>query len=138
VLVVDDGPAIRALVAKIVERAGFVVDTARDGVDAIGKLDLTPYEVLVIDLMMPNVDGYGVIQHLRERGTDPYPAVIVITAGDSAAIRRLDGSLVHSVMRKPFDIDELGDLIGAAAKTMQAERAAVGDLLQFPKRVEEG
>ena len=65
VLVVDDEPAIRALIAKIVQRAGFVVDTARDGAEAIEKLDGGDYSVLVIDLMMPNIDGYDVIDHVR-------------------------------------------------------------------------
>ena len=121
VLVVDDEPAIRALITKIVERAGLPVDSARDGAEAIEKLASTVYAVLVVDLMMPNVDGYAVVEHLRGRKT-AWPAIIVITAGDTAAIRRLDGSLVHSVLRKPFDIDVLGDLIVAAARTMEAEQ----------------
>jgi DNA-binding response OmpR family regulator len=133
VLVVDDEPAIRALVARIVERAGFAVDTARDGGDAIARLDAGAYDVLVVDLMMPNVDGYRVIEHLRDRGRDR-PAVIVITAGDSASIRALDGGLVHSVLRKPFDIDVLGDLITTAANTMREERENNSHLIQFPPR----
>ena len=130
---VDDEPAIRALITKIVERAGLPVDNARDGVEAIEKLDSSKYAVLVLDLMMPNVDGFGVIEHLRNR--ERRPAIIVITAGDTAAIRRLDGSLVHSVLRKPFDIDVLGDLIVAAARTMAAEdaRAQGGDVVPFPR-----
>jgi DNA-binding response OmpR family regulator len=134
VLVVDDEPAIRALVAKIVERAGLAVDVARDGAEAIAKLDACSYAVMVIDLMMPIMDGYAVVEHLRERG-GPKPAVIVITAGDSAAIRRLDGSMVHSVIRKPFDIDVLGDLVVAAARTIAAEQQAYGgQVIEFPHR----
>lgn len=135
VLVVDDEPAIRALITKIVERAGLPVDGARDGAEAIEKLDAASYAVLVVDLMMPNVDGFAVIDHLRDRG-GPRPAIIVITAGDTAAIRRLDGSMVHSVLRKPFDIDVLGDLIVAAARTMASEmkRTATGDIVPFQLR----
>lgn len=135
VLVVDDEPAIRALVAKILERAGLSVDVARDGGEAIAKLDASDYTVMVIDLMMPIVDGYGVVEHLRERG-GARPAIIVITAGDSAAIRRLDGSMVHSVIRKPFDIDVLGDLVVAAAQTVAAEQRSNGPLrvIDFPHR----
>jgi DNA-binding response OmpR family regulator len=133
VLVVDDEPAIRALVTKIVERSGLPVDNARDGAEAIQKLAAGDYGVLVLDLMMPGIDGFAVIEHLR---TVPMrPAIIVITAGDTAAIRRLDGSMVHSVLRKPFDIDVLGDLIIAAARMMAAERRAQngGSILPFPK-----
>ncbi|MCU1347765.1 MAG: DNA-binding response regulator [Acidobacteria bacterium] len=119
---VDDDAPIRALVTKIVERAGFPVDSARDGAEAIEKIDQNDYAVLVIDLMMPKVDGYAVISHLRNRAARP--AIIVITAGDSGAIRKLDGTVVHSVIRKPFDIDVLGDLIAAAANTVMQEAAA--------------
>lgn len=132
VLVVDDEPAIRALVAKIVQRAGLQVETARDGGEAIEQIDTGVYSVLVIDLMMPVIDGYGVIEHVRKRGGRK-PAIIVITAGDSSSIRQLDGSMVHSVIRKPFDIDVLGDLIVAAAQTMAAEDAgSSGEVVDFP------
>ena len=132
VLVVDDEPAIRALVAKIVERAGHPVDTARDGAEAIEKLDRTNYAVIVLDLMMPNIDGYGLIQHLKGR-PGVKPAVIVVSAGDSAALRQLDGALVHSILRKPFDIDVLGDLITAAVKASEENTAEdSGDIIQFP------
>ncbi|HYH09577.1 MAG TPA: response regulator [Thermoanaerobaculia bacterium] len=130
----DDEPAIRALVAKIVERAGFPVDTARDGAEAIEMLDATSYGVIVLDLMMPNIDGYGLIRHLKQRGTTPRPAVIVVSAGDSAALRQLDGAMVHSILRKPFDIDVLGDLIAAAASSFETEDARMQekrDILPF-------
>lgn len=130
---VDDEAAIRALVAKIIERAGFDVDTARDGREAIEKLETRDFDVLVIDLMMPNVDGYGVVDFLRQRG-GPQPAVILVTAADSAAVRKMDGTYVHSVLRKPFDIDVLADLISAAAQTMHREHQKEGQVLPFPER----
>lgn len=133
VLVVDDEPAIRALVAKIVERAGHPVDTARDGAEAIAKLEETHYAVIVLDLMMPNIDGYGLIEHLKARD-GVKPAVIVVSAGDSAALRQLDGAMVHSILRKPFDIDVLGDLITAAVRASEEPaQADSGDVLQFPR-----
>ncbi|HYK04907.1 MAG TPA: response regulator transcription factor [Thermoanaerobaculia bacterium] len=135
VLVVDDEAAIRALVAKIVERAGYPVDTARDGAEAIEKLEGTEYAVIVLDLMMPNIDGYGLIRHLKERGGNR-PAIIVISAGDSAAFRQLDGAVVHSILRKPFDIDVLGDLIAAAAKSIDdeaREKSEGADVVPFPR-----
>lgn len=139
VLVVDDEPAIRALVAKIVERAGHPVDSARDGAEAMARLEEQDFAVVVLDLNMPNVDGFGLIDYLKER-RGPRPAIIVISAGDTAVLRRLDGAMVHSILRKPFDIDVLGDLISAAAKSMDEPAAAAapeesadqdGDLLPF-------
>ena len=133
VLVVDDEPAIRALVAKIVERAGHPVDCARDGADAIEKLESNHYSVVVLDLMMPNIDGYALIEHIKARG-GIHPAIIVISAGDTASLRRLDAKMVHSILRKPFDIDVLGDLITAAVRSMEetTEREG-GEVLRFPK-----
>ena len=136
VLVVDDEPAIRALVAKIVERAGHPVVIARDGAEAIEKLAGEDFAVIVLDLMMPNVDGYGLIEHIKNNSARRRPAIIVISAGDTAALRRLDGSLVHSILRKPFDIDVLGDLITAAALSMDEEAAQTerrGEVRPFRK-----
>ena len=135
VLVVDDEPAIRALVAKIIERAGYPVEVARDGAEAIEKIEARSYSVLVIDLMMPNVDGYALIDYIKQRG-GRRPAIIVISAGDTASLRRLDGSMVHSVLRKPFDIDVLGDLISAAVRTMEETEQEESDnerVIPFPR-----
>ena len=132
VLVVDDEPAIRALVAKIVQRAGLEVDTAPDGAVAIEKLAASHYSVIVLDLMMPIVDGYGLIEHLKSGGGRP-PAIIVISAGDAAALRMLDGAMVHSIIRKPFDIDVLGDLVLAAATSSEPEMNEGGDVLPFQR-----
>ncbi len=96
-------------------------------------MDETEYAVIVLDLMMPNIDGYGLIEHLKGReGTRP--AVIVISAGDAGALRQLDGAMVHSILRKPFDIDVLGDLITAAVNAANESAASgAGDVLQFPR-----
>ena len=130
ILVVDDEPTIRALVARIVERAGFRADLARDGADAIAKLEQNRYSVLIVDLMMPVKDGYAVVEWVKQHA-DPKPAIIVVSAGDSAALRRLDGSVVHSVIRKPFDIDVLSDMIAAAAQIAEGESG--GNVIPFPR-----
>ena len=132
ILVVDDEPTIRALVAKIVERSGFEADVARDGAEAISKLQTNRYSVVLVDLMMPVVDGYGVVDWIKQN-LDPRPAIIVVSAGDSAALRRFDGAVVHSIIRKPFDVDVLGDLIAAAAKTITEQEAPRNaQVLRFP------
>ena len=133
VLVVDDEPAIRALVAKIVGRAGLAVDTACDGSEAIVKMQETIYSVLVVDLMMPIVDGFGVVEYVRSL-PPPRPSVIVASASDSAVLRQLDGKIVHSIVRKPFEIDVLGDLIIAAARlSREAAAKHSSDVIKFPK-----
>lgn len=128
-LVVDDEPAIRALVAKIVERAGFSVDIAADGQEAVDKIAQADYAVIVLDLMMPAMSGYEFVDFLQKRG-GKRPSVIVITAAAEASLtRQLDPSIVHSIVRKPFDINVLADLVTAAASAQPA--ADDTNVLQF-------
>ena len=130
VLVVDDEPAIRALVAKIVERAGFAVDVAADGAEAIQKVEQNDYAVIVLDLMMPAVSGYEFVDFLQQRG-GRRPSVIVITAAAEASLtRQLDPAIVHSIVRKPFDINVLADLVTAAASASNGS-AEDANILQF-------
>ena len=131
ILVVDDEPTIRALVAKIVERAGFTADVARDGADAIAMLEKNHYSVLIVDLMMPVMDGYAVVDWVKHHA-NPKPAIIVVSAGESAALRRFDPTLVHSIIRKPFDVDVLSDLVTAAAQTGIEEAQETRNVLRFP------
>ena len=135
VLVVDDEPAIRALVAKVIERSGLSADTAADGEEAIAKLNVAEYDVLVVDLMMPRVDGAGVVEYVKNmKGLRPI--VIIVSAGDSPTLHRLNGSVVHSILRKPFEIDVLGDLVSAAAQASREQKQRAGDassVLKFPQ-----
>jgi DNA-binding response OmpR family regulator len=130
---VDDEPAIRALVAKIVERAGFRADVASNGAEAIAKLEKHQYSMLIVDLMMPIMDGYAVVDWVKNHAARK-PAIIVVSAADTAALRRFDGSMVHSIIRKPFDVDVLSDLVSAAAKTIAEEQeASGGNVIPFPR-----
>ena len=72
VLVADDDPAIQALLARVFTRRGYEVLSASDGADAIQKLEQSSFDLLVLDLMMPRVDGVGVINHLAARAKPPY------------------------------------------------------------------
>ena len=79
-LVVDDDEPIRKLLAKVVEHAGFTVQTAKDGAEAINRIDENGYDVILLDLMMPRVDGYQVLDHLRDEHPDKVRCTIVATA----------------------------------------------------------
>jgi CheY-like chemotaxis protein len=131
ILVVDDEPAIRALLAKVIERRGFEADVARDGAEAIEKIAASHYDVLLIDLMMPNVNGFELVDYIS-RQPHPHPAVIVITAAaESAPLRHLDGKIVHSVVHKPFDIDLVADLVEAAANSKERQSVSERNVLPF-------
>ena len=106
VLVVDDEPSIRLLVTKALERHGFVCDTAADGVDALHKLEGNTYDLMVLDVMMPRLDGFGVIEKISG---EKLPKVLIMTAASPAVLKQLPRDRVDGVITKPFDIRELID-----------------------------
>jgi chemosensory pili system protein ChpA (sensor histidine kinase/response regulator) len=111
-LVVDDDDPIRTMLKKVVERENIEVDTARDGVEAIERLDADGYRLILLDLMMPRVDGFGVLQHMRERHPEKLACTIVATAVPESEIFRKFDTPVR-VIPKPFDISRLLDEIRA-------------------------
>jgi CheY-like chemotaxis protein len=111
ILVADDDLSIRQLVATIVKREGYAVDTAGDGLEAIEKLQAHEYAVILLDLMMPRLDGFGVIEHLREHPPTQKPVVLVITAYADQRFKDVDADVVSGVVRKPFEVADLGGVI---------------------------
>jgi len=106
-LIIDDDGPIRALLSTIVRRQGIDVDTARDGSEAIENLDRDGYDVVVLDLMMPRVDGYAVLAHMREHQPKLLNCTILATAiprSDLALNLRDEVFMVHS---KPFNMQQL-------------------------------
>lgn len=119
-LVVDDDKAIRKLLERIGQRAGFAVDTARDGAEALELLKKKAYAIAIVDLMMPRVSGYELVQQIST--ITPRPVVLVATAmtnGDHAA---LDDSMVRRVIRKPFDVTAVAEALIDTAKRIAEER----------------
>ena len=105
VLVVDDEPMVREVLARYLERDGFTVDLAVDGVDALQHLESVGADLVVLDLMLPRLDGFEVLRRLRSRVGTP---VIMLTArGDQ--IDRIVGLEVGAddYVIKPFSPDEL-------------------------------
>ncbi|HEX2060510.1 MAG TPA: response regulator [Thermoanaerobaculia bacterium] len=111
VLVADDDFSIRQLVCTIVRREGLEVDCAADGAEAIEKLREHDYAVILLDLMMPRVDGFGVIEHLRQHMPERKPVVLVITAYADQKFKEVDPMIVAGVIRKPFEVADLGNLV---------------------------
>lgn len=124
VLVVDDDQSIRQLVYTIVERERFNVDCAADGAEAIELLKQHQYSVILLDLMMPRVDGFGVIEYLRQQAVDPKPIVLVMTAYADQKFKEVDATIVAGVLRKPFEVAELGNLVRLCASGFREEISA--------------
>lgn len=107
VLVVDDDDAIRTLVERVLKREKFEVDCARDGFEAIEKLSRNDYTTVLLDLMMPRVDGHGVLRYLETEQKASSPSVILMTANLPGAAEATQSRPVHGVLPKPFDIRQL-------------------------------
>jgi len=135
VLVVDDDGPIRSLITAIMRRQGITVDSAADGEEGVRKLESCSYDVVLLDLMMPRMNGYEVLAYIKEHHRH-YPAVIVISAQGDPAIRlKLDPKLVHSIVRKPFDIEMLADLVVSTASEISernAKKDAEENVVPFP------
>lgn len=88
-------------------RQGYRVDVASDGLEAVLKLGLSEYDVIVLDLMMPNLDGFTFLRTFAREQPERLRRVIVTSAASPTVIKeRMEGS-PYFVLPKPFDIGEL-------------------------------
>jgi CheY-like chemotaxis protein len=117
-LVVDDDDAIRALLFTVLRRRGLKVDTARNGIEATERCARCRYAVMLLDLMMPQMTGYEVLERLEHVPPEQRPFVIVLTAGNKP--RQLNADIVAGTVRKPFDIELLLDTVLACMTTLRA------------------
>ena len=106
-LIIDDDDPIRTMLSTIVRHQGISVDTARDGSEAIESLDRDGYNVVLLDLMMPRVDGYAVLAHMRTHQPDLLPCTILATAVPERDVERNLHDPVYMVHHKPFDMRQL-------------------------------
>lgn len=144
ILVVDDDDAIRKLVALIARRRGFEVDLATDGLEALDLITHRSYDVAVIDLMMPRVNGYDLVAYMKRLPERPF--VVIVTAMADTLLTQLDTTIVQSVIRKPFDVEFLGTLLTQLSAAMRERRETMpsdrqstgessgGDVIPFPHR----
>ena len=122
VLVVDDNPSIRDLVAEELRYRGYSVITARNGSEALDRLHVMTPDVIVLDLMMPVMDGWTFIDHLRDRaGRRCVPIIAVSAEGDLSPGYEARG--VTAFLRKPFDLNELANCIAQLTGGAEANAA---------------
>ncbi len=116
-LVVDDDDPIRTMLANVVQRQDLDVDTARDGAEAIERLDDNGYSVIVLDMMMPRVDGFGVLEHLEAHHPEKLSRTIIASAVPESEIRKKFHLPVYRIHAKPFDMRLLIDDIRECTAT---------------------
>ena len=112
VLVVDDDPEIADTMAEVLDFEGYLVAIARDGVQAMDRIPKFVPDVILLDLMMPLMTGFEVLERLREqRNTTP---VVVVSANQGYDASDLN---VAGKVRKPFCLTQLLDAVTAALQS---------------------
>ncbi|MFL7905694.1 response regulator transcription factor [Azospirillum argentinense] len=124
ILVIDDVPAFTALLRMTLETQGHHVEEAHDGLSGLSTLERESFDLAIVDMMMPGLDGIELIRRLRARDTHRAPCIIAMSGGtdDFPAAFSLNLSAMHGadrVLYKPFDTSELtaavGELLAARA-----------------------
>jgi len=106
VLIVDDDRAIRESLARALDLEGYAVDVVEDGVDALARTRRDTFDALVVDVMMPGVDGLGVCRVLRADGDRTPILMLTARVETSDRVAGLDAG-ADDYLPKPFELDEL-------------------------------
>ncbi len=104
--VVEDEQSLNRIITKRLEKEGFSVDNCFDGEDALHYLDMGEFDAVILDIMIPKIDGYGILKHIRSKNIET--PVLFLTAKDSIddRVKGLDLG-ADDYMIKPFAFDEL-------------------------------
>ena len=122
VLIVDDDPDIRGILAFTMEDAGYVVREAGDGAEAIAAMEKRAPDCVVLDLMMPGVDGFGVLRSKRQLGLAPEARVLILTCKTAERDYVRGWELgADEYLTKPFDPDDLVEKVRALMRSTTAE-----------------
>jgi DNA-binding response OmpR family regulator len=141
VLVVDDDPDIRNMLTLVLEDAGFRVREAGDGVAALVALEEKAPDLMILDVMMPNVDGFGVLRSRRQKGLAASTRVLLLTAktAERDFVRGWELG-ADEYLTKPFDVDRLvnkvRELMQTSTSTLQERREAELQKAELLERLE--
>lgn len=116
ILLLEDDRSIRELVAERLSKEGFEVHPFRDGQRALDSLALREYDLMLLDINVPRMDGYEFLKIVREGGVD-IPAIIVTAHGDMEHLERGYALGCNDFVRKPFSLNELLLRVRALLKT---------------------
>jgi two-component system OmpR family response regulator len=136
VLIVEDHLKMASLIRRGLRKEGMAADVAGNGEDALARAQATEYDAIILDLMLPGIDGFEVCRRLREAGI--WTPILMLTARDSVRDRvaGLDGG-ADDYLTKPFSYAELLARLRALVRRGPIERPAelrIGDLRLDPAR----
>ncbi len=107
ILVVDDSPDNLFLVQTILEEEGYEITLAEDGRSALEHIEQSPPDLVLLDVMMPEMDGFEVTKRIRENSKLPFIPILLITAFDQPSVVKGLDSGADDFIRKPVEVDEL-------------------------------
>lgn len=131
ILAVDDNPAITELIQQGLSLIGYQVDVASSGQEALFKATTSSYSLVILDLMMPDLDGFQVIERLRTSGRDV--PVLFLTARNETQDKITGLSLgADDYITKPFSLEELAERVKAILRRYKgSSSASENTILQF-------
>ena len=108
ILIVDDSNAIRQSVTFILEQAGYVVTQAADGLEAVKKLESQPFDLVLSDVNMPNMDGIALTKHIRKTAGHQFTPVLMLTTESQSTMMQAGKEAgATGWIVKPFDQEKL-------------------------------
>lgn len=132
ILIVDDEPGVRMMISMILQAEGHDIQEADDGSSALELVEREVPDVILLDLMMPQMDGWRFLEELRERDLRRRTRVVIVSAlSDEATVLRGREEGAHGHLVKPFDLTALVDAVNAALEDPPEE------LLNKKERVSE-
>jgi DNA-binding response OmpR family regulator len=121
IFIADDDYSLLEQLQKILTSQRYIVETAMDGEKALDKLFETPFDLIILDIMMPIIDGLTVLEHARKAGIDA-PVLMLTAKGDVAdKVRGLDHG-ADDYLAKPFSSDELFARVRALLRRFGSQR----------------
>ncbi len=107
ILVVDDVADNSFLLQTFLELEGYQVEVADSGYLALEKIETAPPDLVLLDVMMPGMNGYEVVKHIRENQQLPFIPILLVTGHDSNSLPQVDEFVVNGLIHKPVIFDEL-------------------------------
>ena len=133
ILVVDDEKNLVRILKMNLEDKNYEVETAFNGLDALDKISLTRPDLVILDVMMPKIDGWEVLSRLRRKTEERYVPVIMLTSKTTAISKVFGFDLgADDYVTKPFEIDELIARVGAIIRRFPSEDEVVKEK-EWPK-----
>jgi len=117
VLVVDDDDSTRNMIMALLHQAGFEVDAASNGEEALSRLATTNYSAVVLDVVMPGISGIEVIRRMASTGRHT-KCVVLMSAGAESMLNDAPPALIHTKLRKPFNIKEVVEAVRGCVESL--------------------